>query len=74
MNRSMTITITVDEEKDGEYLRTILDGIKWRSVVQSLDEWLRCEIKYRGEIPRTMEDVRKFLYDAMADEGLRLRD
>lgn len=69
----MTITITVEEEDD-EQLRAMLDGAKWRGVVRSLDEWLRCEIKYGGKLPRTMEEVRKFLHDTMTEEGLRIAD
>ena len=69
----MTLTITVEEE-DEEQLRAMLDGTKWRGVVRSLDEWLRCKIKYGEETPSTMEDVRKYLHDTVTDEGLRIAD
>lgn len=50
--------------------QTALDGGKWLSVLHTLDENLRSEAKHGTDKRYRASEVRKMIYDLMAEYGL----
>jgi hypothetical protein len=72
--------IVIELPKDAYTLQAMLDGAKWRSVVEELDRALRHAIKYKyiGKAHDAeavaLQEIRDLLRDELAEEHLTLEE
>jgi hypothetical protein len=70
------VILEFDPFEDKYEMESALNGIKWRSLVWDLDQYLRSELKYNdklnGEAYDAVEKIREKLHELKNDEGLTL--
>lgn len=70
-----TLTFNLPEESE-EHLCAV-NAFKWKSVVSSLDNYLREQFKYGHSFKtpdEALEKVRQTLFDILNEEGLSIYD
>lgn len=70
-------TVCANGYSERSQIDTHLNGPKWKSVVEELDQYLRNRIKYTESFKsgdEELQDVRDRLWQELGDEGLKLLD
>lgn len=68
----MTATLSFQLPEEQSEFQVAVDGVKWYSTVQELDEWLRTKIKHGSGETAQYEEVRNALRDILSDNLLSL--
>lgn len=70
------IILEFDPTEDREEMETAINGWKWKMLVWDLDQHLRSELKYNGNITdeacEVLEKIREKLHELKSESGLNL--
>ena len=70
------IILEFDPTEDREEMETAINGWKWKMLVWDLDQHLRSELKYNGNITDeeygVLEKIREKLHELKSESGLSL--
>ena len=69
----MKATLEFDLPEEATEHMAAVQGMEWKLLVFNFDQQLRSHIKYGGA-PKTIENIRDELREAIADAGLSLDD
>ena len=68
MKATLTFTLPAEQEEH----QIAVDAIKWRNIVVEIDQYLRKCMKYDNIETMRVEDLRRWVNQAVDDEGLTL--
>ena len=71
------ITFNLADPDDRNEHRVALEGHKYLTILQNMDEWLRQKIKhgnFKGKEYQMLVDIRNYLHDELTDRGINLHE